>query len=96
MSSHHKCQIFLYSADIKGFSTKGDSFHYWYTALWEDATCFREQHLFIAAVSRLSSMPAPPCDAKQNLFKLFDFLLRLLQYKKKNQNPQGEKKKWEG
>lgn len=101
MSSHHKCQIFLYSADIKGFSTKGDSFHYWYTALWEDATCFREQHLFIAAASRLSSMPAPPCDAKQNLFKLFDFLLRLLQYKKKQKNKKtkstgGEKKKMGG
>lgn len=40
-------------------------------------------------------MPAPPCDAKQNLFKLFDFLLRLVQYKKKK-SPQGGKKKKDG
>lgn len=47
----------------------------------EDATCFREQHLFTASATCLSSMPAPPCDTKQNLFKLGDLLQRLVQYK---------------
>lgn len=96
MSPHHKCQIFLYSADTKDFSTKGDSFHYWYTALWEDATCFREQHLFTASATCLSSMPAPPCDTKQNLFKLGDLLQRLVQYKEtKFMGGEGRKKRWE-